>query len=119
MKARSRSVTGALVAVFALPVFIGLTGCLPSLRVPGSGVDPVVYRRHFVGWDLCTIQLHSPRGLAYSDHFMIEAGGPPLKKFALLPTYVNISARRNHNRHPRQPPDNPANNIRVIHPAVQ
>jgi hypothetical protein len=47
MKSRSRSITGALVAIFALPVFIGLTGCLPSLPVPvgdpeKSRIDPYI-----------------------------------------------------------------------------
>ena len=47
MKSRSRSLTGALVAVLAVPIFLGLTACLPSLPVPvgdpeKSRVDPYI-----------------------------------------------------------------------------
>jgi len=47
MKPRSRSLAGAAIAIFALPVFIGLTACLPTFPVPvgnpeKSSIDPNV-----------------------------------------------------------------------------
>ena len=45
MKPRNRSLSGALIAVIALPVFLGLVACLPSFPVPigdpeKSRIDP-------------------------------------------------------------------------------
>lgn len=34
MRPRSRSITGALIAILALPVFLGLLACIPSFPVP-------------------------------------------------------------------------------------
>jgi hypothetical protein len=47
MKPRSRSLTGAAIAVFALPLFVGLTACLPTFPVPvgnpeKSTIDPEI-----------------------------------------------------------------------------
>lgn len=47
MKPRNRSLAGAAMAVFALPVFVGLTACLPTFPVPvgnpeKSTIDPAV-----------------------------------------------------------------------------
>lgn len=47
MNPRYRSFSGALIAVFAVPVFLGLTACLPSFPVPvgnpeKSRIDPYV-----------------------------------------------------------------------------
>lgn len=47
MKSRTRSFTGAIVAVLALPVFMGLTACLPTFPVPvgdpeKSTIDPYI-----------------------------------------------------------------------------
>lgn len=45
MQPKSRSLAGAAIAIFALPVFIGLTACLPTFPVPvgnpeKSSIDP-------------------------------------------------------------------------------
>jgi hypothetical protein len=47
MNPRYRSFSGALIAVFAVPVFLGLTACLPSFPVPvgdpeKSRIDPYI-----------------------------------------------------------------------------
>lgn len=47
MQARHRSLFGAAMAVFALPVFVGLTACLPTFPVPvgnpeKSTIDPAI-----------------------------------------------------------------------------
>ena len=47
MKRRNRSLSGALIAVFALPVFMGLLACIPTFPVPvgdpeKSTIDPYV-----------------------------------------------------------------------------
>ena len=45
MNPRYRSFSGALIAIFAVPVFLGLTACLPTFPVPvgnpeKSRIDP-------------------------------------------------------------------------------
>jgi len=47
MKPRNRSLTGAAIAVVALPIFAGLTACLPTFPVPvgdpeKSSIDPLI-----------------------------------------------------------------------------
>jgi len=47
MKSRTRTLSGVIIAVFALPVFMGLTACLPSFPVPvgdpeKSTIDPTI-----------------------------------------------------------------------------
>ena len=47
MNPRYRSFSGALIAIFAVPVFLGLTACLPTFPVPvgnpeKSSVDPYI-----------------------------------------------------------------------------
>ena len=47
MNPRYRSFSGALIAIFAVPVFLGLTACLPSFPVPvgnpeKSRIDPYI-----------------------------------------------------------------------------
>jgi hypothetical protein len=47
MKPRNRSLSGALIAVLALPVFLGLLACIPSFPVPigdpeKSRIDPAI-----------------------------------------------------------------------------
>ena len=47
MQSRIRSVYGAIIAILALPVFMGLTACLPTFQVPigdpeKSTIDPYI-----------------------------------------------------------------------------
>ena len=47
MKSRSRSLSGAVIAILALPVFMGLLACIPSFPVPigdsaKSRIDPTI-----------------------------------------------------------------------------
>lgn len=50
MKPRNRSLSGALIAVFTLPVFMGLLACIPSFPVPIGDPEKSTIDPDITGW---------------------------------------------------------------------